>query len=98
MTDSGRAALGITIRNVADLTGNVIGVGVVSVTKGGPADRAGIRTNDVIVSVNGTKTPTTAELSDVLAVLKPGDKAQVVVQHPDGSKTTTTVTLGQLPG
>ncbi|GAA4639969.1 trypsin-like peptidase domain-containing protein [Actinoallomurus vinaceus] len=98
VTNSGRAALGVTIRNVADLAGNVIGVGVVSVTKGGPADRAGIRPNDVIVSVNGTKTPTTAELSDVLAVLKPGDKAQVVVQHPDGSKTTTAVTLGQLPG
>ncbi|WP_460358452.1 S1C family serine protease [Actinoallomurus acanthiterrae] len=98
VTNSGRAAFGVTIRNVADLAGNVVGVGVVSVTKGGPADRAGIRPNDIIVSVNGTKTPTTSELSDVLAVLKPGDKAQVVVQHPDGAKTTTTVTLGQLPG
>ncbi|MEV0408382.1 trypsin-like peptidase domain-containing protein [Actinoallomurus sp. NPDC050550] len=98
VTNSGRAALGVTIRNVADLAGNVVGVGVASVTKGGPADRAGIRPNDIIASVNGTKTPTTAELSDVLAVLKPGDKAQIVVQHPDGSKTTTTVTLGQLPG
>jgi S1-C subfamily serine protease len=98
VTNSGRAALGVTVRDVADLSGNVVGVGVASVTRGGPADRAGIRPNDVIVSVNGTKTPTTAEMSDVLAVLKPGDRAQVVVQHPDGRKATTTVTLGQLPG
>jgi S1-C subfamily serine protease len=98
VTNSGRAALGVTVRNVADLTGNVVGVGVVSVTKGGPADKVGVRANDLIVSVNGTRTPTTAELSDVLAALRPGQDAQVVVQHPDGGKTTVTVRLGELPG
>jgi S1-C subfamily serine protease len=98
VTNSGRAALGVTIRNVADLSGNVVGVGVMAVRGGGPADKAGIRPNDIIVSVNGTKTPTTSALSDVLAGLKPGQTAQVVVQHPNGGKSTVTVTLGQLPG
>jgi S1-C subfamily serine protease len=98
VTNSGRAALGVTVRNVADLTGNVVGVGIVSVTRGGPAEKAGIHANDLIVSVNGTKTPTTAELSDVLAGLKPGQNAQLVVQRPDGGKATVTVRLGELPG
>ncbi|MCO6005601.1 trypsin-like peptidase domain-containing protein [Actinoallomurus purpureus] len=98
VTNSGRAALGVTIRNVADMSGNVVGVGVTAVTRGGPADKAGIRPNDIIVSVNGARTSTTSELSDVLAGLKPGQTAQVVLQHPNGGKSTVTVTLGQLPG
>ncbi|MEV5754629.1 trypsin-like peptidase domain-containing protein [Actinoallomurus sp. NPDC052308] len=98
VTNSGRAALGITVRDVADLSGNVVGVGVVSVTRDGPADRAGIRPNDIIVSVNRTKTPSTSDLSDVLAGLKPGQTVPIVVQHPDGSKTIVNIALGQLPG
>ncbi|MCO5996411.1 S1C family serine protease [Actinoallomurus rhizosphaericola] len=98
VTNSGRAALGVTVRDVADLSGNVVGVGVVSVTRDGPADKAGIRTNDIIVSLNGTKTPSTSDLSDVLAVLKPGQVVPIVVQHPDGTKTTARITLGELPG
>ncbi|GAA0357814.1 trypsin-like peptidase domain-containing protein [Actinoallomurus spadix] len=98
VTNSGRAALGVTVRDVADLSGNVVGVGVVAVTRGGPSDKVGIRPNDIIVSVNGTKTPSTSDLSDVLAGLKPGQTVPMVVQHPDGAKTTVQITLGQLPG
>jgi S1-C subfamily serine protease len=98
VTNSGRAALGVTVRDVADLSGNVVGVGVVTVTKDGPAEKVGIRPNDIIVSVNGTRTPTTSDLTDVLAGLKPGQAVPVVVQHPDGSRTTVKITLGQLPG
>jgi S1-C subfamily serine protease len=95
---SGRAALGVKVRTVVDLQGNVSGVGVVSVTRGGPAEKAGIAPNDVILSVNGTRTPTTTALSEALAALKPGQQVKIEIQHPDGSKATVTVTLGQLPG
>jgi S1-C subfamily serine protease len=95
---SGRAALGVKVRTVVDLQGNVAGVGVVTVTRGGPAGKAGIRPDDVIVSVNGVHTATTTALAEALAALKPGQKVPVEIQHPDGGKRTVTVTLGQLPG
>jgi S1-C subfamily serine protease len=98
VTESGRAAIGVKVRTVIDLRGNVSGVGVVSVTPGGAADKAGIRADDVILSVGGTKTPTTTALAEALAALKPGQRVKMEVQRPDGEKTTVTVTLGQLPG
>jgi S1-C subfamily serine protease len=96
--ESGRAALGVKVRTVMDLQGNVSGVGVVAVTRDGPADKAGIAADDVILTVGGIRTPTTTALAEALATLKPGQKAKVDIQHPDGQRATVTVTLGQLPG
>lgn len=98
VTNSGRAALGVKVRDVADLEGNVVGVGVVSVTTGGPADKAGIIPGDTVLTVGGTKTPTTTALSQALAGMKPGQPVKVEVQHPDGSRVAVNVTLGQLAG
>jgi S1-C subfamily serine protease len=96
--ESGRAAIGVKVRTVVDVRGNVTGVGVVSATPGGPAAKAGISANDVILYVGGVRTPTTTALAEVLATLKPGQKVKVEIQHPDGAKEIVTVTLGQLPG
>lgn len=98
VTDSGRAALGVTVRTVVDLrTGEPAGVGVVSVTRGGGAERGGIEPGDVIVAVNGVSTPTQDALSQVLAGLKPGDVAKVTVRSDGGEERTVEVTLGELP-
>ena len=96
--ESGRAAIGAKVRTVVDIRGDVAGVGVVSVTPGGPAEKAGIRADEVIVSVNGVRTPTTTALAEALASLKPGQKVTVEIQRPDGARKTVTITLGQLPG
>jgi S1-C subfamily serine protease len=88
---SGRAFLGV---GVATVTAG--GVLVSSVEKGGPADKAGIRPGDIIVSVDGQPTPSTDDLSTVLAGLKPGRRVPVVVVR-NGGRTTVTVTLGELP-
>jgi len=99
VSNSGRAALGVTVRTVVDPdSGQQTAVGVVEVTKGGPADKAGIKPDDLILSVNGTATPNQTALSEALAKQKPGDTAKVEIQSPDGSKKTVDVTLGQLPG
>jgi putative serine protease PepD len=73
-------------------------VGVVSVTPGGPADKAGIAADDVILSINGVPTPTTTALAEALASLKPGQKVKAQILRPDGTRKTVTITLGQLPG
>ena len=93
VVDSHRAYLGV---RVGDTNGNGVYVG--SVTAGGPAARAGLRAGDVIVSVNGKPTPTTAVLSAVLAELRPGRQVALVVKPQNGTKTTVQVTLGTYPG
>jgi putative serine protease PepD len=93
VVDSHRAYLGI---RVGDTNGNGVYVG--SVTAGGPAARAGLHAGDVIVSVNGKPTPTTAMLSAALAELRPGRQVAVVVKPQNGTKTTVQVTLGTYPG
>jgi S1-C subfamily serine protease len=91
VVDSHRAYLGIVVGETTN------GVYVGSVTAGGPAAKAGIRVGDVIVSVDGKPTSTTALLSAVLAELKPGRNVAVAVTK-NGTKTTLRLTLGTLPG
>jgi S1-C subfamily serine protease len=96
VTNSHRAALGVRVSTVVGRDGTPAGVGVASVEPGGGAAKAGIKPGDIITAVNGKDTPTTQALSEVLANLDPGDKAQVKLLRPDGSTDTVTVTLGQL--
>ncbi|WP_066372900.1 S1C family serine protease [Herbidospora mongoliensis] len=93
-----RAALGVQVGTAIGDDGEPMGVQVGAVTPNGPSAKAGIRNGDVITSVNGKPTKDTADLSEVLATLKPGQKVPVAVQHSDGTKTTVQVTLGELPG
>lgn len=57
------------------------GVMVISVEDRSPAKRAGIRTGDVIVSVNGREVCTNAEISE--AVQKSNGKTRVVIRRSD---------------
>jgi S1-C subfamily serine protease len=52
----------------------------------------------LILSVDGAPTPTVGALSAVLAELKPGERARVVVRDQNGAKTTLRVSLGTYPG
>ncbi|HUZ24010.1 MAG TPA: trypsin-like peptidase domain-containing protein [Streptosporangiaceae bacterium] len=98
VTNSGRAALGVNVSSVAGTDGAPSGCGVASVTKGGPAARAGIVAGDTITAINGQATPDTQALAATLATLHPGQVARVSVSRADGSEETVRVTLGQLPG
>jgi putative serine protease PepD len=71
------------------------GILVTKVFPGTGAAKAGLRTGDVIVSVDGTPTPTLDALAQVLARHKPGDT--VKVQLSGRRKATLTVKLGELP-
>ncbi|GAA2906371.1 trypsin-like peptidase domain-containing protein [Streptosporangium fragile] len=98
VTNTRRAALGVAVRTVIDMSGRAAGVGIVRVLRDSGAQKAGIRPGDVIVSVDGTPTPTTQDLAEVLATLRPGDEAKVEVRRSDGSTATVAVTLDELPG
>jgi S1-C subfamily serine protease len=98
VTSSGRAALGIEAATVSSADGSAAGVGVVAVTAGGPAAKAGIGPGDVITALNGTPTPDAQTLTALLAGLHPGQAVKLSVTRPDGSTATVQVTLGQLSG
>jgi S1-C subfamily serine protease len=74
------------------------GVYVSEVKSGGPADKAGVRAGDVIVAVEGNRTPTGSELAAALAARKPGDTVEVELLRPDGSTKAVRVKLGEYPG
>jgi S1-C subfamily serine protease len=93
VVDSHRAFLGIRVGDT-----NENGVFVGSVTAGGAAEKAGVQAGDVIESVDGEATPTTAALSAVLAGLKPGRTIPMVVKHQDGTRIALKVKLGTYPG
>ena len=106
VTNSHRAAIGAEVATLLRPDGapgsgvsgaSGAGVGVVSVVRGGAADRAGLRPGDVITSVGRSQTPDTTALSQALAAARPGDQVTVTVSR-DGRDRTVQVTLGELPG
>ena len=68
------------------------GVYVADIVSGGAADKAGIKTGDVIVSIDGTKTATMPELQAKVNSYHPGDKATVRLLR-DGKENEFTVSF-----
>jgi S1-C subfamily serine protease len=95
VTNSGRAALGITTRTVLAGNGDETGAGVVSVESGGPAAKAGIQPGDVITKLGDTAITDAQALGLALATDQPGQQVQVTYLR-NGTSHTATVTLGTL--
>ena len=93
-----RAMLGVTGGTVTEELAKKLklptpeGVYVNEVTKGGAADKAGIKAEDVIVSVDGTKISAMPELQAKVNSFHPGDKATVRVFR-DGKTLDLPVTF-----
>ncbi|MER6067682.1 trypsin-like peptidase domain-containing protein [Streptomyces sp. NPDC001817] len=94
VTDSGRAALGITARTVVDDRYRPAGVAVVSVRPGGAGDKAGLRPGDTITKVGDRPISTVTSLAEALAADAPGRKTSVTYQR-GGTEKTVEVTLGE---
>jgi serine protease DegQ len=72
------------------------GVAVLSVAEGGPAERAGIRPGDILVSMDGEQLRSPEDLLAALRQLDPGDEITLDVQR-DGRSETVDVTLTDRP-
>jgi putative serine protease PepD len=97
VTNSHRAAIGAEVATVLGADGASGGVGVVTVTDGGPADRAGLRAGDVITKAGDQPISDLTGLSQVLAAAQPGDKLALTASR-GGEEHNVQVTLGELPG
>ncbi len=82
-----RAVMGIRTGEVTDQ-----GAPISSVTSGLPADKAGLKSDDVIVKVAGTALAAGQTVTDLLAEKSPGDKVSVVVRRK-GEEQEFQVTL-----
>ncbi|HWP24448.1 MAG TPA: PDZ domain-containing protein, partial [Candidatus Binatia bacterium] len=63
--------------------------------KGGPAERAGIKTGDVIVRFDGKEVKDSADLPAQVARVAPGTTVQVTVLR-NGKETTFPITVGEI--
>ncbi|MET8697544.1 trypsin-like peptidase domain-containing protein [Kitasatospora sp. NPDC004723] len=96
VTNSGRAALGITARTFFDQNFRPAGAVVVAVAPNGPADSAGLQVGDVITRIGDTAVDSLNSLTTALASLAPDTKVTVTFTR-DGQSKTAEVTLGTLP-
>jgi S1-C subfamily serine protease len=97
VTNSHRAAIGAQVGAATGQDGTAAGTGIVTVTSGGPADRAGLRPGDIIRTAGGTPTPDPQALAGVLAAAHPGDHLTLEIARGTG-QLTVSLTLGELPG
>jgi serine protease Do len=79
--------------NVKQTGGALIG----DVTPDSPAEKAGLKSGDVIVEFNGKKVTNSRHLKLDVARLHPGEKAEAVVMR-DGSTKRIDISVGELPG
>lgn len=70
------------------------GLTVKSVVKDGPAEKSGLKPNDILLSFNGTDLKTPQQLYELVTKQKQGDKVKVIYKR-DGKKKNVTVSLGE---
>ena len=92
-----RGWLGVSARDVIhETTGAAAGAALVAVQRGGPADRAGLRAGDTVVSINGKGISDTAALINETAALSPGTQAQFKILR-GREAVSLAVELGRRP-
>jgi len=96
-----RGFLGVIIQDITDdlaeqfKLANNKGALVAQVNKDSPAEKAGVKTGDVIIKYRGKLVADTRELRNAVAATAPGTKAELTVLR-DGKEKTLTVTIGKL--
>jgi serine protease Do len=78
--------------NLKDTKGVLVG----DVMKDGPADKAGIKTGDVIISVNNKKVENSTQLRNMIAEIKPGSEVNIKILRNNESKDIE-VKIGERP-
>ena len=98
-----RGWLGVQIDNVNEGLAkalnldNLNGAIITQVIKDSPAEEAGVKEKDVIVSVDGEKINDSSNLKNIISSGRPNDKTKLTVIR-DGHEKNLTVTLGLRPG
>jgi serine protease Do len=96
-----RGRVGVAIQEVSQSLAQSFGLDrprgalVASVDDGSPAEKAGLKPGDVLLSLNGRPIERSSEVPPLVAAVKPGSKATFEVWR-EGAKREITVTVGEL--
>ena len=91
-----RAVLGITMQEITDKIASDLklssrnGVYIVEVSKGGAADKAGIKAGDVLIAIDSVKITNSASVQETVSRFSPDEIAELTVIR-DGKEITKTV-------
>jgi serine protease Do len=95
-----RGWIGVSIQDIDPATrealdlGNTRGVLIADVQKGQPAEKAGIKRGDIVLSINDKEMVTVNDLRNSIAAISPDTKVPVVVLR-NGKKVDLKLTIGQ---
>ncbi len=98
-----RGYLGVTIQKVTEDIAATLGLKkargalVAEVAAGGPAERSGIKTGDIIVKFNGNEIKDSADLPLEVARVSPGESVQVKILR-DSKESNIEVKIGEMKG
>jgi len=96
-----RGYLGVTIQTLDEAMAEVYGVKgrqgaiVLEVVPDSPADRAGLRRDDIVIEYNGQKVTGSEQLRNMVALTAPGTRATLKVLR-EGREHTLSVEIGEL--
>jgi serine protease Do len=97
-----RGRIGVVIQEVskelAESFGlsKAVGALVNAVEKGGPAEKAGVESGDIILKFNGKAVDSSSDLPRIVGSTRPGSKASMEVWRK-GTTREVAVTVGELP-
>ena len=88
---------GAYLGTVPDMTGAPGGVRLVGVRAGSPAEKAGLRGDDIITRIGTRETPDLQAMTDALRSHRPGETVEILVRR-GAAVTTLRATLGTRGG
>jgi len=98
-----RGLLGVNIQDIDENTAKALGLDeakgalVAQVNGDGPAEKAGVKTGDVISEVNGKAVKDSRDLTRTIGAMAPGDKVEITLLRKGDEKTVSATLASRDP-